>query len=138
MSGIRVLAHFNDFRALDGGGDQGLAVQRILRLLDQFDARVRRRVLRREDRAAILIRQGGCFKRSDLLRALDDLALIHANGRAENRHIHHRVRAAERLHRLAGDLTDGFAGNQRLRAVLAGDDLGDAHHIAAHDERRVR
>ena len=57
MSGIRVLAHFNDFRALDGGGDQGLAVQRILRLLDQFDARVRRRVLRREDRAAMLIRQ---------------------------------------------------------------------------------
>ena len=95
MSGIRVLAHFNNFRALDGGGDQGLAVQRVLRLLDQFDARVRRRVLRREDRAAILIRQGGRFKRADLLRALDDLALIHADGRAENRHVHHRVRAAE-------------------------------------------
>ena len=130
MSGIRVLAHFNDLRAFNGGGNQGFAVQRFLRFLNQLHSRVRRRMFGRKDRAAILIRQGRRFKRADLLRALDDFALIHADSRAENRHIHHRIRATERFHRLAGYLADGFAGNQRLRAVLTRDDFGNAHHVA--------
>lgn len=67
----------------------------------------------------------------------DDFFLVKANQRAENRHIHHHIGRTERRHRLAGDLPDRFAGNQRLAVLLTRHLFGNAHHEAAHDERRV-
>lgn len=67
----------------------------------------------------------------------DNFFLVKANQRAEDRHIHHHIGRTERRHRLTGDLPDRFAGNQRLAVLLTRHLFGNAHHEAAHDERRV-
>ena len=91
----------------------------------------------REDGAAVLIGQAGGLHGADFLGNVDDLALVEADQRAENGHVHHHIRGAQGRHGLGRHLADGFAGDQRLRLLDVRHALGNAHHVAAHDQRRV-
>ena len=91
-------------------------------------------MLRRKDRAAVFIRFQRGLERVDPPRDLDDLVLVHPDQRAEHGHGGDGVGASERVDRLRRDLTEAFAGDQRLAAVVFGDLLRDAHHVPAHDQ----
>lgn len=57
---------------------------------------------RRENRAAVFVRQNGRFVRTDLSGDIDDFGLIHAYERTDERHVRHVVDDVHALQRLAG------------------------------------
>ena len=69
-----------------------------------------------EDRAAVLVGQDGGLVGADALGVVHDLRLVKADQGPEDRQGAHGVRAGEAVHGLAGDLADGFAGDQGLAA----------------------
>lgn len=91
-------------------------------------------VLRREYRAAILVRLDGGFKSIDLARDLDDLGLVHTDNGAENGHAAGCIRADDSTDSLACYLTDAFTRNQSLYLLFFAYALCDLHHKAAHND----
>ena len=91
-------------------------------------------MLRRKDRAAVLIGQNRGLVSADLLRIIHDFSLVKADQRAEHGHIAHRVRAAKTAHGLAGNLPQRFTGDQRRALGTLGNGIGNAHHVAAHQD----
>ena len=91
------------------------------------------RVFGQEDGAAVFERQDRSFESADFLRVFDDPFLIHRHQRTQHRHIDHRIDGIHAFQRLAGYLTDAFAGIDSHGAALLGDAFGDAEHHAAHD-----
>ena len=94
-------------------------------------------MLGRKDGAAVLIRENGGIQRPDTAGDGNDLLLIHADERMEDWHMDDRAGHGHGVHGLGRDLTEIFAGDKALRAVVAADGLCNAHHKAAHDDREV-
>ena len=95
-------------------------------------------MLRNKYRAAILVGKDGGFKGPDRLCTIDDFLLVESDERTEHRHGNGVVRHRERFDGLACDLTDGFAGDERLGAVCDCDAFRDLHHQSAHQHGRLR
>jgi hypothetical protein len=68
---------------------------------------------RREQRAAVLVRQLGDGERADPPRLGHDLCLVPAEQRPQDRQGHRVVEGGDVRQRLAGDLAEGVAGDQR-------------------------
>src|SRR5258708_34350470 len=91
-------------------------------------------MLRREEGAAILIRDDRDWIGADSLRLRRDLVLAHSDERAQNleaRRVGDRRHVLERLRR---DLADHFARHERLRVRLARELLGDSQHQSPVDD----
>ena len=95
------------------------------------------RVLRDKDRAAVLIGQDGGLEGADLFRDLDDLLLVKADQRAEDREGADLIGHGERRKGLRGHLPDALSGDQAQASGLLCQPLRDPHHIAAHDDREL-
>ena len=65
-------------------------------------------MLRREDRAAVLVRQYRGVERVDLTCYLDYLRFIHSDAGAEHGHTAGGIGADYRAHRLACDLSEAL------------------------------
>ena len=90
-----------------------------------------------EYRAAVFIRQHGRFISSDLLRDIYDILLVKSNQRPIDRHGTDLIRHCQRLHRLTGNLSDTFSGNQSQILVFRRKMLRQLHHITAHNNRQL-
>jgi len=95
-------------------------------------------MLRREERAAVLIRDDRDRERADALRFGADLVLVHADERPQDlqrRRLRDRRHVLERLRR---HLADHLAGDERARMRLAREALGDAQHQPPVDHHAQR
>ena len=72
---------------------------------------------RREQRAAILIRNDRDRIRAEALRLGGDLLLVHADERPQHRHRRDLVDRRQVLERLRRDLADDLAGHERAGAM---------------------
>src|SRR5215204_2920996 len=118
-------------RGLDCGLDDLVDRQPLFRAFHFEALRFRRRVLGREQGAAVLVGDDRDRIRAETFRLSRDLLLVqtdqgpqdgNADDAADRRHV---------LDRLRGDLPDDFAGHQRMRAVQRRNALGDPHHQPA-------
>ena len=66
---------------------------------------------------------------------LNDLGLVHADERAQDGQVLCGVSALQGLDGLAGHLSQALAGDQCFAALPLCDDVGNAHHAAAHEHR---
>ena len=65
---------------------------------------------------------------------LDDLGLVHADEGAEDGQVLGGVGTLQSLDGLAGHLCQALAGDEGFTTLLPGDDVGNAHHAAAHED----
>ena len=93
-------------------------------------ARVRLGTARHEERAAVRRGLARDVVRADPLGAGDDLLLVGADERTQDRHRHGLVDRSDVVERLRGDLAERLAGDDGLGALDLGDALGDAQHDA--------
>ena len=100
--------------------------------LAQFGADLR--VRRGKDGAAVLIGQDARLEGVDVSGRLDDLGLVHADEGAEDGQVLGGVGTLQSLDGLAGHLCQALAGDEGFTALLPGDDVGNAHHAAAHED----
>src|SRR5438093_7368596 len=80
----------------------------------------------REQRAAILGREVRDLQRSELLGLSDDLSLVPAEQRAEQRQVARVLDNREVVQRLACDLTERVAGHDRAGALAPSEDARHA------------
>ena len=92
---------------------------------------------RREQRAAVLIGNDRDRIGAEPLRLGDDLFLVHADQRPEDRQRRHRSDRRQVLERLRRDLADDLAGHQRARARVARDAARRSAASAADRRRRA-
>ena len=90
---------------------------------------------RGEDGAAVLVGQDAGLKGVDVACRLHDLGLVHADERAQDGQILRSIGALQGLDSLAGHLSQTLAGNKGFAALLFGNNVGNAHHAAAHQHR---
>ena len=105
-----------------------------LGLKDLFQLGADLRVRRGEDGAAVLVGQDARLKGIDVAGRLDDLGLVHADQGAEDGQVLRGIGALQGLDGLTGHLCKALAGDEGLTALLLGDDVGNAHHAAAHQD----
>ena len=89
---------------------------------------------RGEDGAAVLVGQDARLKGVDVAGRLDDLGLVHADEGTEDGQVLGGVGTLQSLDGLAGHLCQALAGDEGFTALLSGDDVGNAHHAAAHED----
>ena len=94
-------------------------------------------MLGNKNRTAVLIRQNGGLIGINLFCDGDDILLVHGNKRPVYRHMADFVGHSQRLHRLAGHLTDAFSRDQTQTLSLICKMLCNFHHITAHDDGQV-
>src|SRR5215211_4957399 len=80
---------FLDHRLLHSPFHEIVDLQRLLRRLDVRETRAGLRITRREQRAAVLVRDDRDWIAADPLRLRRDFVLVHANERAEERQRRH-------------------------------------------------
>ena len=115
--------------------DHRLVVKGLPRLADHAEIRMSLRATRHEERAAIRSRLRADVIRADLLGSIDDLDLVRADERAENRNRGDIIRSSDVLEGLRGDLTKRLARDQSLRTLKLGHALRDLEHEATiHDD----
>lgn len=68
---------------------------------------------------------------------LHDLLLVHADQGPQHRHGGHVLANGQRLHGLAGHLTQIFSGDQGAASQLQRQHIGQAHHEPPHDQGKV-
>src|ERR1051325_6281071 len=107
-------------------------------MLDVDEARFRRRMFRHEKLAAVLVRHRGNLERADAPRLIDNLLLVHADERPENRQRSGLLDHGHILERLRSHLREALAGRESQRVFLPRDRLRDAQHHPAveHDPQR--
>src|SRR5213080_3820965 len=97
--------------------------------------RPRGRVWRHEELAAVLVGDDRGLERAEPRGLGGDLALVHADQRAEDRQRHRRLDHRKIGERLRRDLAEALARHQRLGACRPPDRLGDAeHHPPVEDD----
>ena len=118
--------------------DHSLMVEHLPSRADLVQLRMRLGTTRHEKRTAIRRRLAGDVIGPDLLRANDDLLLIGPDERAKDGQVDDFVDRHDVLKRLRSDLAEGFPRHDRLRALHAGDALGDGvHHPSIHDDPQL-
>ena len=90
-----------------------------------------------EDRTAVLIGEDGSLIGPDLLGDRDDLLLIKTDQGTEDRQGAYFIGDAQGGQGLGSDLTDALAGDQAQAFAPLRQQLGDPHHIAAHDDGQL-
>ena len=99
--------------------------------------RLRRRMPRREQRAAVLIRDDRDGIGAEPLRLGGDLVLVHADERPQHRQRHDAADRRHVLERLRRHLADDVAGDERLRRAAAARSARRCASSAAGRRRRA-
>ena len=95
------------------------------------------RVFRRENGAAVLVREYRGVVGADAPRDLHDLLFVHADEGAENGKTRRGVGHADRPHGLRGHLPQTLARDQRLALEFLRHAIGEFHHVAAQQQRKI-
>ena len=115
--------------------DHRLVVKGLPRLTYHAEVGVCLGTARHEERAAVRSRLRADVIRADLLGSIDDLNLVRANERAENRNLGDVIRGSDVLEGLRGDLAKRLARDQSLRTLKLRHALRDLkHETAIHDD----
>ena len=126
----------DDFIGLQGSFHHfvDLFLQIALMVADHFRFGLCDRMFGHEDRTAVLIGEDGSLIGPDLLGDRDDLLLIKTDQGTEDRQGAYFIGDAQGGQGLGSDLTDALAGDQAQAFAPLRQQLGDPHHIAAHDD----
>src|SRR5260221_8704401 len=106
---------------------------------DLVGLRLGRRMLRREERAAVLVGNNRDWIGAEPLGLRRDFLLVHADQRPQDGHPHDAADRPHVLESLRPHLADDVTGHQPPPALPPRDALGDPHHQApVHDDAKRR
>ena len=108
--------------------------QRFFSTDDLIGADARRRMLRREQLTAVLIRNVRDRQGADSRGFRRNLILVHSHQRPQHFHCRRLSNRREILERLRRHLADDFAGHERARAPLTGKAFRDPKHQTAIED----